>query len=75
MSSACVTVSGELCLDSVHGAISQAVLGAFNPALNCVVADCMPAGFLITHFANLLSDVYTCGCCKIVKEPFIKDIR
>lgn len=75
MSSACMTVSGELCLDSIHGAISQAVLGAFDPALNCVIANCMPAGFLITHFEILLSDVYTGDCCKIVQELFIRNIR
>lgn len=54
MSSACMTVGGELCLDSIHGAISQAVLGAFDSALDCVVADCVPPRFLITHVEDLL---------------------
>lgn len=74
MSSAGVTVGGELCLDSIDGAISQAVLGTFDSALDGVIADCVPPRFLITHVAKLVFFVSRAVVVKVRKRIVFKDI-
>lgn len=60
VSSACVAVGCKLGFDSVDCTISQAVLGALDFGLDCVIADCMPAGFLVAHLGVLLSPHTSC---------------
>lgn len=60
MSSACVAVGSKLCFDNVDCAISQAMFGTLDSGLNSVIADCMPAGFLIAHLVVTLSPSTLC---------------
>lgn len=55
MSSACVAVGRKLGFDSVDCTVPQAMLGTFHSGLDCVVADCMPAGFLVAHLEVIFS--------------------
>lgn len=47
-----VTVGGELRLDAVDGAVLRALLGALDRGLDGVVADGVPAVFLVAHVAR-----------------------
>lgn len=52
MSSTSVAVGSKLGFDSVDGTVSRALLGTLDLGLDCVIADCVPAAFVVAHLGE-----------------------